>query len=357
MNKVVMHMRTKAGLVLALLALSFAGSAHGAEVELETGEKISGYVLSQTPEITVVKHNILGELKINTKNIKGIKFADGEHIGAPLPGSADSPASAQVVVPDSAGGSTPTATAPTTATAPAPAADVNEEKFSVTPKWLRALLKEWKTQIELGASGQSYVQNTSNFRFAFNTVRDTKDNLTKIDFSYVWGQTDGVNTKNEVTTGIRNDFNLGEKPYIFALGRYDYNQFGDWNHRLSARTGPGYWFVKEEKFKLNGEVGFGFYKQFNSPNEDITPEMSIGGALEWKITKNQKLTASTAVLPEFRVLGRYRVVSAVEYSVALADVENLLFKVGLTNEYTSFLLTPQGVRDNLNYYAALVIGF
>jgi putative salt-induced outer membrane protein YdiY len=357
MFKTLNKLRTGVALLLAMGAGALVAPAFGAEVELESGEKISGYVLSQTPEFTIVKHNILGELKINTKNIKGIKFADGEHIGEPIPGSADSPTSAKVVVPDAAGGSTPTATAPTTATAPAPAPEVDEEKFSVTPKWLRAILKEWKTQIELGASGQSYVQNTSNFRFAFNTVRDTKDNLTKIDFSYVWGQTDGTNTKNEATTGIRNDFNLNEKWYIFALGRYDYNQFGDWNHRLSARTGPGYWFIKEEKFKLNGEVGFGAYKQFNSPNEDITPEMSIGGALEWKITKNQKFTGSTAVLPEFRVIGRYRVVSAAEYSVALSDVENLLFKVGLTNEYTSFVLSPDGVRNNLNYYAALVIGF
>ncbi len=354
LKKYLTKLNSKAALLCALAAFGLSQTAFGAEVELETGEKISGYVISQTPEETVVKHNILGVLKINTKNIKGIKFADGEHIGEPLPGSADSPAPAKVVVPEGAGPLT--ATAPTTATAPAPKPE-EEEKFSVTPKWLRNLLKEWKTQIELGASGQSYVQNTTNFRFAFNTVRDTPKNLTKIDFSYVWGQTDGSNTKNEVSTGIRNDFNLGEKPYIFALGRYDYNQFGDWNHRLSARTGPGYWFVKEEKFKLNGEVGFGFYKQFNSPNEDITPEMSIGGALEWKITKNQKFTGSTAILPEFRYLGRYRVVSAAEYSVALSDVENLLFKVGLTNEYTSFLLTPQGVRDNFNFYAALVIGF
>jgi putative salt-induced outer membrane protein YdiY len=355
MHKYLRLLKSPVSLLCMLAAMGLSQSTFGAEVELETGEKISGYVISQTPEETVIKHNILGTLKVNTKNIRGIKFAEGEQIGGPLPGSADSPASAQVVVPQGAGPLT--ATAPTTATAPAPAPTVEEEKFSVTPKWLRALLKEWKTQIELGASGQSYVQNTTNFRFAFNTVRDTKDNLTKIDFSYVWGQTDGTNSKNEVSTGIRNDFNLNEKWYIFALGRYDYNQFGDWNHRLSARTGPGYWFFKEDKFKLNGEIGFGAYKQFNSPNEDITPEMSIGGALEWKITKNQKFTGSTAILPEFRYLGRYRIVSAAEYSVALSDVENLLFKVGLTNEYTSFVLTPQGVNDNFNFYAALVIGF
>lgn len=369
------HPRAFAALLLLLLTLFLPCAAHAAQVNLASGDSITVQIVVISTKAVIVNHPDLGRMVLKPAVVTEIlarpsesfitesgpklpliTWTDAAPIAATVPNTGEDPATA----PSRQEVTTQPATSPahpTTRQAQATQPNPNESEVFL-PNWIRHLLAEWKSQLEIGAGGQSYVNNTANFRLAFKTVRANKDTSTAYDFSYYYNRVNGNNDKNELTTGLREDWLMPESPwYYFALGRYDYNQFGDWDHRLSARTGPGYDIIKTPKLKLTGELGFGLYKQFDAVIEDVVPEASMGMNFLWKPTPRQTLALSGTFLPEFRVMGRYRAVTSAEWQLRVEDVENLNLKVGIADEYASTVYDATTPNNNFKFYTALVLGF
>ncbi len=362
-----------------LLALLVAVPARAAQVNLVSGDSLTVQVVVVSTKAVIVNHPDLGRMVLKPEVVKEIVVRPSESFTTePDPSRVKLPmitwtesAPVAATAPHTAGEDP--ATAPSVqevTTQPGPPkhgstqpstqqADASPNITDVIlPHWFRNIISEWKSQLELGAGAQSYVNDTSNFRLAFKTVRSNKKTSTAYDISYYYSRVNGANDKNELTTGLREDWLLPDSPwYYFLLGRYDYNQFGDWDHRLSMRTGPGYDLIKTPTVKLTGELGMGFYKQYDAVIEDIVPEASMGLNFLWKPTPRQTLALTGTFLPEFRVLGRYRALTAAEWQLKIQDVENLSLKVGLSDEYASTVYNAQTPNNNFKFYTALVLGF
>jgi putative salt-induced outer membrane protein YdiY len=366
-------------LLLLLFALSFlhASPAQAAQVNLASGDSLTVQLVVVSPRTIIVNHPDLGRMVLKPgavteiivrpsesfisepgPKLPVITWTDAAPIAPTVASTGEDPATAPSVQqvtpqPGPPNPHKPGSTQPTTQQA-----DASSASDVLLPEWFRQVLADWKSQLEIGAAAQSYVNNTANFRLAFKTVRANRDTSTLYDFSYYYSRVNGANDKNELTTGVRQDWLLPESPwYYFALARYDYNQFGDWDHRISARTGPGYDIIKTPKLKLTGELGIGFYKQFDAVIEDVVPEGSAGSSFLWKPTPRQTLALSGTFLPEFRVLGRYRAVTSAEWQLRVEDVENLSLKVGIADEYASTVYNADTPNNNFKFYTALVLGF
>jgi putative salt-induced outer membrane protein YdiY len=360
---------------LFFLASFLASPAHAAQIRLAAGDTITVQVVVVSTNAVIVNHPDLGRMVLKPAAVTEIIVRPAESFiieqGPKLPlisWTAQAPIATTVPSPGNDPATAPAVQEVTTQAATSPSHPTTRQAQATQPKpdetdvflpnWSRGVLSEWKSQLEIGAGGQSYVNNTANFRLSFKTVRANQDTSTAYDLTYYYNRVNGNNDKNELTTGLRENWLMADSPwYFFALGRYDYNQFGDWNHRLSTRAGPGYDIIKTPKIKLTGEMGFGLYKQYNAVIEDVVPEASLGLNFLWKPTPRQTLALSGTFLPEFRVLGRYRAVTSAEWQLRVEDVENLNFKIGIADEYASTVYDTTTPNNNFKFYSALVLGF
>ena len=218
----------------------------------------------------------------------------------------------------------------------------------------------WRHQIDVGISGEQATTDSSNIHLGYLAKKDDEAHRTKFDAQYNYGDTASSISTNNGTTGLSNDWLIAHEDYFyFAAGRYEYNQFGDWAHRVSFTAGPGYNFIKNNHMELIGRFGIGAYKQFKTENQAVTPEGSIGFELSWYIAKGQKLAASNTSYPELIHLGEFRNVSALDWTMKLAGTEHLALKLGIQNEYQSNVQQSQtGNKPNdFRFLGALMYAF
>jgi len=312
----------------ALLASGVAATA--GVVTLSTGEALTGEVTSETDESVVLLHPVLGELTIPRDQITSVVMevepADGEG-QAPAQGDAEAEAEAQ---------------------AEAQAPVIERPRYG----WL---LPDWNKRFELGFTGTEGNTENNSLRAAFlaDVERDTARWL--FDAKYYYATTDGDTTDNTFTTGLRRDWLLEDSPwFLFAQGRYDYDQFEAWRHRATGNAGFGFEIYDEEDLALNSLFGFGVTKEFSGERE-FRPEALLGlELLRWHTFDNHTLTGSTVLYPDLGELGEYRWVNAIAYSIKM-DAD-LSLKFGIDHEYQSEVADNQKNHD-IKYYGALVIDF
>lgn len=267
------------------------------KVELITGETLQGNVIEKTSDTVVLQHPILGRLEIPADKIRPV--------------------------------------------APTPESEL--------PRWI--------SQVELGFSGSRGNTEEYDLRGAFRTRRKTDLHHWKIDTVYRYGSDEDTTTKNDLTFEILKEWLKPESPWLyFALGRYDYDRFESWDHRVSVSGGAGYELIESQNFDFTLRGGAGLVKEFGSDEDDITPEGLLGFNLEWRMTETQNIAAETIFYPALSDVGEYRAVSSASWTVDLDDKDLLKFKCGIENEYESEV--GQDVQHNdFSFYSALVALF
>ncbi|MCC6580191.1 MAG: DUF481 domain-containing protein [Phycisphaeraceae bacterium] len=320
---------------LTLSAMLLAGSAALAdEVVLKTGDRLIGAVLEQTAEKVTVQHPVLGKLEIPASQVaQVVKEGDAQ---APVPAA---PA--------------PTPVAAAVAAAPKSDAPALPERES----WFDRMRKVWKSHFELGANITSGNSEAVAFYSAFKTTRETKSNTLKLDAAYYRNTSDGTESRDNFTTGLFSEWPIADSRWsVFAQGRYDYDEYQSWLHRLTGAGGLGYDLIKLPKFDFKLRGGAGFAREFGSEDENIKPEGLAGFDSHWTITDAQTLAARSMYYPDMGSLGEFRVVSAVEWLVKLSTADGLSLKVAIEHEYQSEV-DPGRKNNDLRLISAIVFDF
>ena len=293
-------------LLAAALAVAVASVAQAQDsVLLSSGDTIKGSVVEKTEQEVVVQHADLGRITIPTDKIVKITPAKG-----PNPGLLGT-----------------------------------------------GFLTGWTRSAELALSGTEGNTQSLNLMAALTGTYEDKTDRWRVSAVYTRTSADNDLTRNDFTAAVLKDWLFPEKPHFyFAQGKYEYDDFRSWLHRVSGHGGIGYQFHKSEKWDLLGRLGAGGAYEFGDINE-FTPEALLGLEYNLNLTDNQKLSAYTTFYPALDpFFGEFRNITGVAYKAAISAEPALSLKVGIENEYESEV-EPDEKKNDLRYFAGIVWDF
>lgn len=216
------------------------------------------------------------------------------------------------------------------------------------------VFKHWKGTVEGGLNGTSGNSETLSFRFGAAAKRTTLRQETTLSTAYSRASDDGRATSHKFEVRARNDWNLGESPWIvFAQGAVEYDQFQSWKWRGTLAGGVGYKFIKDERTTLIGRAGLGLRKNFAGPDQDIIPEGVLGVDFAHQLTERQAITALVEYYPSLKNFpGDYRVLARAGYQLLVDPEVNMFLRLGVENNYLS--RPGEGKKKNdLAYFLTL----
>lgn len=210
---------------------------------------------------------------------------------------------------------------------------------------------DWKVVVGLnGASG-----NNENFsaRASLSGERNTSKYETRLGLSYTYGTSEGTKNTSRGVFNARNDWLTDSKWRYFVEGKYEYDEFQSWDHRLSGAVGIGYEFIKDEKMTLLGRIGFGgSYETGGDADETFVPEGLLGIDWSYQWTQNTKLTASTTYYPSFDEIGEFRWNSSAGIEVVMDAESGMTLNAGVEHRHDSQPGTGTKPND-VEYYMGL----
>ncbi|MEM1166935.1 MAG: DUF481 domain-containing protein [Planctomycetota bacterium] len=215
----------------------------------------------------------------------------------------------------------------------------------------------WSHSFRLGY-GASYG-NTENesLRLGFDTTRESARSKLEFSLDYYYATEDSEATDNELFGAIEHDWLNPDSPWLyFVAGTYEYDQFEDFDHRLAANAGVGYFLFRRADFEFSLRGGGGFSREFGSDNDDITPEVVLGADLEWQITETQSFVVESRAFPDLDETGEFRTRTGADYKIALDRGTGLSLAFGVVHEYESDV-EPGTDEHDVKLSAQLVFDF
>lgn len=306
----------RVGLAAIATTVLVVSTAVADEVKLADGDVLHGTVVEQTEDHVVLEHRVLGRLTIPRDEIVSLV------VGAPpaaTPGDRGMPLEA--------GGKEPK-----------PKED-----------------KGWKVHVDLALFASAGKSDEQTLRLGGEVNRDTVDRRFELDIAYYLAVTEGEKTDSELSTGVRHDWLIPDSRWFyFAQGRYDYDEFESWEHRVAAHVGPGYNLIERDALKLNVRAGMGTRREVGSENDDWKPEAIVGGNLKWQLSARQSIKFGASFFPVVDDVDDYRSRTTGNWRLQIAEEPTLSLNVGFSHEYQS-VVNSGDEKNNLKVFAG--VGF
>lgn len=300
--------------------------AHAAPVTLllTNGDRLQGDLLERTQQSVTIKHQLLGQMVIQTETIAEIRT---DYVGL----TAVTPESVEA---------TETDTSEQT---------LAEETMAVEPEDTGLLgtgwLTDWERRLDVGLSGSAGKTSNQRINVGFTAELSTEETRISSRTGYFRSKSEGDLSDNAFFTSVNRDWLIPESQWFrFAGARLDADEFKDWNQRINANTGVGYEFANSDDFLLLGRSGVGFSQTIGGEREEFTPEGLLGIESRWRINDSQKVSFANTLFPSFDDLGEYRNLTTLDWILDLDSMVGVALKVGLQNEYDS--ATEDGISKN-----------
>lgn len=217
-------------------------------------------------------------------------------------------------------------------------------------------LENWDRSLELGLNGSEGNSRNQHLHAGARLKFKDESKRWDIETAYDSSENSGRQSRNQFFAQFNRDFLTPDSPrFYFSEGRYDWDQFEDWDYRLSFGGGIGTSLIKKEHWEMNGRLGIGFSKEFGSEDERWSPEGILGLESNWKIAEQHSLEFKTTFYPDLNDGGDFRNSSALNWKIGLKHLKGIDFKAGLKNEFDS---NPTGDarKNDFKYLLSLVFG-
>ncbi|MHC4737464.1 MAG: DUF481 domain-containing protein [Planctomycetota bacterium] len=306
-------------------------------ITLIQGDILNGKITKQNDTQIILEHKALGKLDIPRNQIKTVVLDKPDTKPPSEPEDQPQPQTTQPQKPEK----------------PLHELDFHRLKPRIS-KWKK---KGWGFSADI--SGDRSTGNTEEqaIRVGLGLKRTQPDARLGMDFSYYNKVSEGNVTDNKFSLGLLKDWLRPQsRLFYFVTGRFDYDEFESWQERASAHAGPGFHLVKKENFMLDLRLGAGSRKEWGSENDDIKPEGLAQLDLDWKITKKQSLTLSSAVFPVFSDFNDLRTRTTANWRFLFSEELNLSFLIGLLHEYQS-IVDPGDDKNDLRLHTGLQFSF
>ena len=284
------------------LSLVWLAAAAGAETyELKNGDKISGEVVSLDDERIVLEHSVFGQVEIPLTEVAPAK--------GPRPGLFGTP-----------------------------------------------LLAGWTRTFMLGVNGERGESETADVLAALDL--DYKDDSLrwKVDGRYTFSSAETETTKHNALFEVTRARSFEDSRWFWlANGRWDWDEFRSWDHRLTLIAGLGYELVQHENFTLRLAAGPAITREFGGTDSWLYEAM-VGAEAEWKLAENHTIEVSNRFFQAVNEDSPYRNLTDAKWKWQLSDDPGLSLNLGIENEYESDPVP--GVEPNdLKYFTSLGIDF
>lgn len=316
-----------AGVLLALAS----GPTHATAetIQLKGGDVINAPITAQDDTSVTVDHPSLGSMTIAKDNIQAI-YADADALAAAM---AEQDASAK-------------------------AAELEAERAADDGMFGLGIFKGWNRQLEVGLNGAEGNSTNLNFRAAFATDYEDDEDRWLYNMLYRTASSDGQTTEKRFSAELFKDWLLpGEDYFYFANGRYDWDDFQDWDSRWSGFGGVGYQFIDDDKWNLRGRAGLGGNQEMGgAQGDEFTFEALLGVEAEYLIKDGHSVAFTNYLYPSLEDAADFRNVTTLDYIITIDRDKGMALKLGLANEHDSS--APAATEKNdFTYYASLIWQF
>lgn len=321
-------------LVSAALTASASGqTSDTTEVRLSSGETIRVTIIESTDTHLRCLHPVLGEISIPHAQATII-----------VPQALDAPAGAPASDPP-----------PSDLAADAGEADAAlGTEIATPPPSKLSFWNGWKRTVDLGILGSEGNTESFGARAALGAQRKTDDMETTVGLSYVYSSNDGEKTKSRGELAARNEWLYGKDSRwgFFAEAKLEYDEFQDWDWRLSGFVGPSYAFIRNDKTLLRGRVGAGGTYEIGGEDDGFEPALLFGVDFEHQLNERNKLFASAEYLPSLSDFPEYRANAKAGWEILVDEATNMNLKLGIVDRYDSDP-GPGIEKNDIEYFVTL----
>jgi len=217
-----------------------------------------------------------------------------------------------------------------------------------------APIKLWEGTFSLGLDGAEGNNEAMNLHVGFNAKRKTELHLLYLDLDYNRRTTNTISTANRLFSQARYERLIRETSWsLFVESTGEYDEFQDFNFRITAHAGVGYWLFKTRVASLKTRFGSGISHEIGGPKDHYyTPEMIVGLDYERKVSSRQKLVATVDYMPDETDFTEFRLNSLTGWEFLLDQETHLSLRLAVRNRYNS---SPGTARPNDLDYAALLL--
>jgi putative salt-induced outer membrane protein YdiY len=214
-------------------------------------------------------------------------------------------------------------------------------------------LRGWSRRVDLGINGERSDDDTLSITFGSKFAY--KDAWTRWNFSgrYFYNLSSDDDDDNNATSDLTRDWLIPESRWFGSVaGRYQFDQFQAWKHRVTLFVAPGLHLVDIEKHTLDLRVGPAFTREFGTSKAN-KGEASLALSYDWEISERQSFDLKNQYFAEVAPdAGDWRNFTTLAWSVRLTERPVLSLNVGLQNEYDS---NPESgdAKNDLKYFLTL----
>ena len=298
----------------ALATLAAISAAFATTVTLTSGDRLSGSIVSSTPEAVTLRHRLLGDLVVPRNEIASI-IPDPD--ATPLEESVESDIAAQV-------------------------------PGLLDTGWF----SDWKRRVAIGVTGAAGKSENQKINAGFTADFEDENTRWSHETAYYRNEADGSLSDNSFKSLLNRDWLEPGSPWFeFAGVRFDWDEFQDWDARLTGNGGVGYEFVSNDRYRLLGRAGLGANQTFGD-REELTFEGLLEVDATWRISPVQTLAFTNTFHPSLSEGGEYRNLTTLDWTLDLNEASGLGLRIGLSNDYDS-LAVDASDKNDFKYTAAL----
>ncbi|WP_043887699.1 DUF481 domain-containing protein [Methylophaga thiooxydans] len=303
-------------LVSALCVWPLMLQAAPSTIELTNGDELTADLIKHTDSHISIVHPVLGKMQLSKSKISRISIND----------------EANEVV----------ATAETT---PAHTEKESEKSHDDNGLFGTGLLTGWERRFDLGIAGSAGKSQNHQVNLGFTA--DYESEYTRIAHrtAYFRAKSEDELSDHSFYSSVNRDWLRPSTPWFqFAGGRFDMDEFKDWDYRVNGNAGVGYEFSNTESFLLLGRTGLGFNQTLGGEREEFTPEGLVGIESQWDMNDQQRIKFANTLYPSLKDTTEYRNLTSFDWLLDVNSYAGVALKVGLLNEYDS--ATEQGIDKN-----------
>lgn len=159
--------------------------------------------------------------------------------------------------------------------------------------------KRWKTTAALAAAMTRGNSDTASVSGSVDTLKKWSGNELGFGAGFIYGEeTDQITASAATGYGQYNRL-ISERFYFYGRADALHDDIADIAYRVTLSPGAGYYFIKNEKFTLSGELGPGYVlEKFHNVDMDDYLTMRLSENFTWDITESSRLWQSAAYNPQ-----------------------------------------------------------
>jgi putative salt-induced outer membrane protein YdiY len=327
------------------------------QVTLKNGDRLTGTIVKSDAKTMLVKTDWGGDITVQWDAVTAIASSQALHLGLKdgqtVVGTVSTTDGKFEVATSAAGEVTTAKDAVVTVRN-----DDEQKSYDAEVERLRHphLTDFWTGLLDTGLSVTRGNSATVAFNLSGKAVRQTTADKFTVYATSIYASDDttspGMTTAHAIRGGIRGDFNVGDRWFVFGFTDFEYDQFQDLDLRNVIGGGLGYHVIKTANTTFDVFGGGDFDQEYFSADVDFptgltrkTGEIVLGEEFDTKLNGRTTVTEKFSLYPNVSNTGQYRFQFD---ATAATKLKNWLsWQVTYSDRYLSDPLTPLKSNDLL----------